>query len=198
MTLAPTLFVSPPHALAALPIPSGSRIGVLLGVLVAVVAVRLAKVRAHCQPFVKDAASRIKQFLQRGYLFRPLPDRIGLEAGQLGQMRDGVGDAIHCDVPGIAPVSLLGLHASPAAVAGLVIAFVVDPVKGEAVRTRPHVLRKGGEAFAPTVTDLYPASAVVPALPVVRVIAATAHIAPNTVQRMFVLEGHNDIMPTAI
>ncbi len=80
-----------------------------------------------------------------------------------------------------ATIAHLLLPSRPAAIAGFVIAFVVDPIQCEAVRTRPHVCEKALEAM-PATAHGDPAAAIARPVGVRRIHAPVQHALPGVVR----------------
>lgn len=194
----PAFIVAALVADSALPVSSRGRVGILWRVLVTEIAVRLAEVRAHRQALVKRAALWVEQFLQRLYLRRSLCNRVRLEAGNLGEIAYGVRDAFYRYLTRDSRIPSLHLLRSPSTVGRFVVSVIVDSVYGISERTLAHVRRKCNEAFAPSFADGYSPTTVVAILPVIGVVATAAHVAPRSIERMFILERHARIMRSAI
>lgn len=188
------LFVAPCVADAALPVASGRSVGVLWRVFVSKIAVSLSEIGAHRQALVEHAALRVKQFLQRRNPLRSSEDGVWFETGNIRKVGKSVCNPIYRQPNGLTLVPVLRFLRSPPTVCGLIVTFVVDAINGKPVRTWPHVLGKGYEAFAPALADGDPTPTVMWVHRIALVETAAFHGAPNAVERWRVLTRHRCIL----
>lgn len=150
----------------------------------------LATVGGHCKTFKKYSSLRIKQFLQRRAFFSSLDDCICLETGKLRKDVSLVCDTIHCHFTGIAPIQHLIFLRRPFAIAGFVIAIIVNSFNRKAFRSFSHILKECREAVRPSSTHSNAAPAVVGIRRMLGIAASLFHVEPYFINRMSALRVH--------
>jgi hypothetical protein len=89
-----------------------------------------------------------------------LLDASAAEADRVSSVSNGNAPTLKRDQFGAAPIPGLRGRVRPATVAGLVTAFVVDAIKRQAIRARPHVGEERFEVDAPSLAHRYPAPSI--------------------------------------
>lgn len=189
-----------PSALAytALPIPCWRPVGVLRRVFMAVVAVRLAEIRAHCQTLSVHAMRRVEQFVESFAFSSSIHERVSLKAGKLCKQGRLVFDPLDHDLAGVRFVERLIFTRYPAAIRWFVMAVVVDSLKRIAGRALPHVLDEGSKAVTPAITNLNPAATIAVEVLGAWVKAPAFDAFPHSVEGVLIFEWHTSIMHQSI
>lgn len=90
----------------------------------------------------------------------------------------------------------------PMTILGRVAAVVVDAINTQALWSRPHVFHKVCERMLPSITNRYPAPAIVLVLRMSGPKAALFHVLPSLVQTLrligHILEGHLDLLSRGV
>ncbi len=150
-------------------------------------AVRSSELFRSASPPSKRKSFGIHSSLRRDYLGqrqslgRSIKDRVGLEAGFLGQICGYVRDTVCHNFPRNALISLLFFAGRPLAIVRIVITIVVNTIEKHSWRSRRHIGLKEGIA-SPTLADLNPSSAIVFPLAKLRICATLSHINPDMIK----------------
>lgn len=121
------------------------------------------------------------RFIDRPFVNNDAPTKYLLSDAETSRpMRQHHSFALIGDVHGPAVIAALHKSGRPSAVRRLVVAIIVDAIKGHAVRTIAHVRKEVLERMPPTVADANTARAVSTEVAVPRVIATLEHAVPRS------------------
>lgn len=166
----------------ALPIFPKVEVSVFLGELVPMLAMRFAKVRAHCQAFVKHTVLWVEQFFHRLAFSGASNNRVHFQASKFRKQRCLVLHAFHSNHDGVAPIKHLLFAACPATIRWFIISVIVNALNGVSGRRLSHVLKERDEAVSPTVADGYTSATVGRVSIAFRIEASLLHLNPSTIK----------------
>lgn len=189
-----------PVARSANPPTVCPRVDIALGKLMTPLAMRLGSpLLRGCERYGYWLWESVKPVWESDLLegeanFSPLNNGVSFQPRRLCKLHGKISRSTNNNV-NIAPlVSLLLRPAGPFAILRAIWAIVVNSLDGKTFRTRTHVLKKVVEAVHPSVANVYPSSAVVGKLPVVRIVASALHSLPSCVERVRAFKRHDNLL----